>query len=160
MSVFHTPVIVLCSLESMWASFFWSADLDERWMHKVSGTKLWIINRLEVLEYELCSLLIERWCLDGDGDFFITIFGSDEGLSSLSPHGSYSGPWNNLIRMIANLQDGGLTSLPYVRLGSKMVLLQVFGMIIGFLINILQWFFIEYSPWILIERRLSDIIFS
>lgn len=39
------------------------------------------------------------------------IYRADGGLSSLYARDSWLGPWNNLIRMIANLQDRGIDLL-------------------------------------------------
>lgn len=49
------------------------------------------------------------------------IYGSDGGLSSVSMCGYWSGPWNNLICMLSNLQDWGidLLSLCLIRVGDE-----------------------------------------
>lgn len=38
-SIFSIPIIVLCSLESLRAQFFWGADIRERCMHWVGWEK-------------------------------------------------------------------------------------------------------------------------
>lgn len=121
MSIFHVSVTMLNYLERMRASFFWRVDLDDRRMHWIQQDRVLAarddagLGVGSLFAYKRALLLRWRWRLH----FFFhyldllwirvvkVLYGLDGHSSPLILGRSWSGSWNGITWMLANLNDRG-----------------------------------------------------